>query len=93
LLRSGRAWPVRSAEDVLDAPSDGVFYPAPAPASAGPFAEILNAIEPGSDTPADLCERLAMPLPKVLSILAEAELEGYVKRTASNTYEVIARAC
>jgi hypothetical protein len=29
-----------------------------------------------------------MALPAVLAILAEAELEGFVKRAAGNTYEV-----
>jgi predicted Rossmann fold nucleotide-binding protein DprA/Smf involved in DNA uptake len=32
-----------------------------------------------------------MALPSLLAALVEAELEGFVRRTAGNTYEVIGR--
>jgi len=93
LLRAGHAWPATSAEDVLSVPKGDPVPAGSALPTTGPLGEILDAIAPGSDTPAELCERLGMALPRVLSILAEAEVEGLVKRTPSNTYEVIGRAC
>jgi hypothetical protein len=32
-------------------------------------------------------------LPSIMATLAEAELEGLVRRAAGNIYEVIGRAC
>lgn len=93
LLRAGHAWPATSAEDILRAPAGESSPPAMELGQSGPFGQILDAIAPGTDTPGELCGRLGMPLPRVLSILAEAELEGFVRRTPSNTYEVIGRAC
>jgi predicted Rossmann fold nucleotide-binding protein DprA/Smf involved in DNA uptake len=54
---------------------------------------VLDAISLGADTPAVLCQRLGVSLPSILAILAEAELDGFVKRAAGNTYEVIGRVC
>jgi predicted Rossmann fold nucleotide-binding protein DprA/Smf involved in DNA uptake len=57
------------------------------------MALVLDAIALRADSPASLCERLGVPLPSILAILAEAELEGFVRRAAGNTYEVIGRVC
>lgn len=92
-LQKGLAKPVSSAEDIEfilaggDAPSI-LVEPV-----HGPMAAIVDAIVHGDNTPVDLGRRLGISLPSVLSILAEAELEGRVKRAAGNTYEVIGRAC
>jgi DNA processing protein len=96
-LRAGLALPATSAADVERALAGG----SPAPVSmsmtiastSGPIAPVLDAISLGADAPASLCERLGIPLPSILAILAEAELEGFVRRAAGNTYEVIGRVC
>jgi predicted Rossmann fold nucleotide-binding protein DprA/Smf involved in DNA uptake len=61
---------------------------APAP---GRFTAILDAIASGSNSPADLCKQVGIALPSLLAALAEAELEGLVKRAVGNSYEVIGR--
>jgi len=97
-LRAGLALPATSAahvERVLagERPCPMPAPPTPEPPAAGPLLAVLDAISLGADTPAILCERLGMSLPSILAILAEAELEGFVRRAAGNTYEVIGRAC
>lgn len=91
LLRAGRALAARSADEVLAALAGGEPRSAPVPRAPGPFAAILDAIELGLHLPADLCNHLGMALPSLLAALAEAELEGFVRRAAGNTYEVIGR--
>ena len=93
LLRSGRALPVESADDVLAALA-GRLRPVQAPAPpAGPHVNLLSAIELGAKTPGLLCRRLGLPLPALLAQLAEAELDGMVKRSGGDTYEVIHGPC
>jgi len=91
LVRSGRALPAASADDVLRALAGEYAPSATAPGAPDRFAAILDAIQPGLNSPADLCKHLGMALPSLLAALAEAELEGFVKRAAGNTYEVIGR--
>jgi DNA processing protein len=100
LLHAGRAYPATSADEVEGSVqairAGGAVLPAAQPclpSVQGPLASILDALSTGANTPADLCKRTAMALPAILAILAEAELEGFVKRTAGNTYEVIGYAC
>jgi DNA processing protein len=91
LVRAGHAVPVASADEVLRAlAGERPALPTVARAS-GRFAPILDAIELGLNSPADLCKQVGMALPSLLAALAEAELEGLVKRAAGNSYEVIAR--
>ena len=96
-LRAGLALPAASAADVERVLAGGLPAPASmsmtAPPTSGPMAPVLDAIALGADAPASLCERLGIPLPSILAILAEAELEGFVRRAAGNTYEVIGRVC
>jgi DNA processing protein len=96
-LRAGLALPATTAADIERALAGGqpvpVPVPVPAPPAPGPMASVLDAIALGADAPASLCERLGIPLPSILAILAEAELEGFVRRAAGNTYEVIGRVC
>ncbi len=92
-LRAGHALPATSAQDIERVLAGGPPPAAPVPLAPGPFSAVLDAILHGADTPASLCERLRVGLPSVLAILAEAELEGFVRRAAGNTYEVIGRAC
>jgi DNA processing protein len=91
LLRAGRAFPAGSADDVLAILAGGEARSAPVQPAPGPFAAILDAIELGHRLPADLCIHLGMALPSLLAALAEAELEGIVRRAPGNTYEVIGR--
>jgi DNA processing protein len=92
-LRAGHALPASSAADIERVLAGGQPCPMPAPSVPGPLAAVLDAISLGADAPASLCDRLGMSLPSILAILAEAELEGFVRRAAGNTYEVIGRAC
>jgi DNA processing protein len=92
-LRAGHALPAASAADIERVLAGEKPRPMPAPPVPGPLAAVLDAISLGADAPARLCERLGMSLPSILSILAEAELEGFVRRAAGNTYEVIGRVC
>lgn len=93
-LRAGHALPATSAADIERVLAGGQPLPAPAlPHATGPMAPMLDAIALGADSPTSLCERLGMPLPSILAILAEAEIEGFVRRAAGNTYEVIGRVC
>lgn len=91
LLRSRHATPASTAEDILRALAGE--SPAPPSADEAPdrFAAILDAIGLGLNSPADLCKHVGMALPSLLAALAEAELEGLVKRAAGNSYEVIGR--
>jgi len=93
-LRAGLALPATTAADIERVVAGGLPAPAPpAPPVLGPMALVLDAIALGAESPASLCERLGVPLPSILAILAEAELEGFVRRAAGNTYEVIGRVC
>jgi DNA processing protein len=91
LLRAGRALAAGSADDVLAVLAGGRAESSQIPSAPGPFAAILDAIELGLRLPADLCIHLGMALPSLLAALAEAELEGLVRRAPGNTYEVIGR--
>ncbi len=93
LLRAGHALPVGTAAEVLAALAGDLVPPEPPPPQEGPLPVLLNAIELGADTPLLLCQRLGLPLPALLAMLAEAELDGFVRRAAGGTYEVITRAC
>jgi DNA processing protein len=94
MIREGRSVAVASADDVERALAGQVVSTAftlaaqPSPA----FAPLLDAIASGADTPASLCRRLGTSLPSVLGMLAEVELEGWVRR-AGGIYEVIGRGC
>jgi DNA processing protein len=90
-LRSGHAIPVTAADEILRVLAGEKAAPAPLSQAPERFAAIFNAIELGFNSPADLCKQVGMALPCVLAALAEAELEGFVKRAAGNTYEVIGR--
>jgi len=92
LLRAGHALAATSAEDVLAALAGELAAPAPAEPEEGPVAAVVRAIAHGADTPSHLCKRLGVRLPELLAMLAEAELDGFVRRTAGDTYEVIGRA-
>lgn len=93
LIRRGQALPVASADDVLAALA-GELAPAGSPAcEPEPQDVLLAAILHGCDTPALLCQRLGLPLPALLARLAEAELDGLIRRCGGDSYEVITSAC
>ena len=92
-LRAGLAFPVTSAADIEHVLAGGQALPVNMPRAPGPLSAVLDAISLGSNSPALLSQRLGAGLPSILAILAEAELDGFVKRAAGNTYEVIGRAC
>ena len=91
LLRAGHAMSATSADDVLGTLA-GERPPSPTVEPvAGRFGTIVDAIRLGANSPADLCKQVGMALPSLLAALAEAELEGLVKRAVGNSYEVIGR--
>jgi DNA processing protein len=92
-LRAGLALPATSAADIEHVLAGGQAPPMNVPSVPGPLSATLDAIALGSNTPAALAQHLGASLPSILALLAEAELDGLVKRVAGNTYEVIGRAC
>ena len=94
LIREGGGVAGASADDVERALTGHVVSTAftlavePPPA----FAPLLDAIASGADTPASLSRRLGTSLPSVLGLLAEVEMEGWVRRVGG-IYEVIGRGC
>jgi DNA processing protein len=92
-LRAGLALRATSAAEIEHVLAGGQAPPANMPPVPGPLSAVLDAISLGSNTPVALGQRLGASLPSILALLAEAELEGFVKRVAGNTYEVIGRAC
>lgn len=93
LLRGGHALPVATANDVLAALAGKLVPTNPIASEPGPHGALLAAIGRGALTPARLCQRLGLPLPTLLAALAEAELDGLIRRSGGDTYEVIARVC
>jgi DNA processing protein len=91
IVRAGHAIPVASADEVLRVLAGERPASPTVSRASGRFAPLLDAIELGLNSPADLCKQVGMALPSLLAALAEAELEGLVKRAAGNSYEVIAR--
>ena len=91
-LRAGLALPATSAADIERVLAGGPAC-ATVPPAPEPLLPILDAIARGADTPAILCRHLGVSLPSIMATLAEAELEGLVRRAAGNIYEVIGRAC
>jgi DNA processing protein len=91
LVRSGQAVATASSDDVLRSMAGEATSPPTVVRAPDRFAVILDAIQLGANSPADLCKHLGMALPSLLAALAEAELEGFVNRAAGNTYEVIGR--
>lgn len=93
LIRGGKAVAVKSAADVERVlAGDDLPAPAMAEVPSSSFAPLLDAIASGAETPAAISRRLGMGLPAALGMLAEAEIEGWVRR-AGGTYEVIERGC
>jgi DNA processing protein len=93
MLRAGHALPVSSGQEVLAVLAGELPPPVSATPDEGPFATLLQAISPGPATPSRLCKQLGLPLPTILAMLAEAELDGSIQRAAGNSYEVIKRGC
>jgi DNA processing protein len=91
LIRGGRALPALSASEVLATLAGGLAWHPTTPTATGRFDPLLDAIELGMNSPDVLCKHLGMALPSLLAAMAEAELDGLVRRAAGNTYEVIQR--
>jgi len=90
LLGDGRAFPLRQPDQVLDTLAQPPHSLSPCPAPA--LGPLLSALAEGMGTPEGLSSRLGQPLPSILALLAEAELDGFVRRAGCNYYEVIGRA-
>jgi DNA processing protein len=61
---------------------------APRPALPQRHAALITALAAGPATPASLATLLGLPLPRVMGLLTEAELEGRVRRAGGSHYEV-----
>jgi DNA processing protein len=77
LLASGEARPVAHEADLLRALAG---QPAVARVAPPALAPLLAALAAGPAGPAELAARLGMPLPSALALLAEAELDGWIRR-------------
>jgi DNA processing protein len=80
--------PVTSAaslEDALAGRRTAATTLTPPPPALAPLVEALRA---RADTAAGLARRVGLSLPAVMGLLLEAELEGWVRRTADSHYEV-----
>ncbi|MBN2577048.1 MAG: DNA-processing protein DprA [Deltaproteobacteria bacterium] len=93
LVRAGQALPVTSAVDVERALAGELSPSAPSRPSSGPLAAVLQALDSGAATAAQLGQRLGLPLPTLLALLTEAELDGFVERKGGDIYEVNGSAC
>jgi DNA processing protein len=86
LLMSGAAAPVESVRDVLEALAGRRRR---ALDERGPAAAVLRALRAtGAATAERVAAHLGAPLPEVLSLLCEAELNGQVARSAGGKFEV-----
>jgi DNA processing protein len=50
---------------------------------------LITALRDGPDSPGSLARRLGLPLPSIMGLLMEAELEGRVRRADGSQYEVL----
>jgi DNA processing protein len=64
-----------------------------APVLAGNAAALYAFLREGASTPGLLSRRAGLPLPTVMAVLAEAELDGWLSRGPGNLFEVIRRGC
>jgi DNA processing protein len=86
LIASGRADPVLTGDDVLRRLAGEVVA---GPARPHSLLPLLVALEGGGPaTPAALSRQMELPLSRVLASLTEAELAGWVRRSAGGKYEV-----
>ncbi len=86
LLHAGQAWPVTGVADVLDALAGRrpeVVHAAPTER----LAPLVAALIERADDAAGLARRLGLPLPRVMGMLVEAEMDGVIQRGPALTYE------
>jgi DNA processing protein len=92
LIARRQAIEVATADDVIEAlagrRSPGWSASAAAPVVPETLRDVVLAVEAGVDTCMALALNLHRPLAEILSVLSMAELEGWVRRTAGNRYEV-----
>jgi len=88
LLATGKAVAVTSVAELDEALAGrGSVWQSEELPSA--FVPLVAALRAASDTPGGLARRLGLPLPSVMSLLLEAELEGWVRRAGDTHYEVL----
>jgi DNA processing protein len=90
LLASGAAWPVQTAEDVVNALA-GISAPAQVLqgiADSGDAVGLRGVLNDGPLTAEEVSVRLGRGLGEVLSLLCEGELEGWVLRRSGGRFEV-----
>jgi DNA processing protein len=92
LIGTGDARPVTGAEDLLRALAGAAPLPRMLPPALSP---LLTALAHGAARPAELARQLKLPLPSTLGLLAEAELDGWIRRCPGGTFaslEEVSRA-
>lgn len=91
LIATGRAVSVRTAADVRDALA-GRRVAAVArrneTSDGSPSSMVIAALATRPDHPAGLARRVGLPLPAVMAALAEAELDGRLRRLVGGQFEV-----
>jgi DNA processing protein len=94
LLHRGLANEIADSDDV-EAVLAGrpIAQAAAAPALAGNAAVLFSALREGASTPGMLSRKTGLPLPTVMAVLSEAELDGWLSRGPGNQFEVIRRGC
>jgi DNA processing protein len=89
LLREGKAKPLSTTANSIESLLGS--GPVRAPFLDGPMGALVSALAEGINSPVELVARFKQPLPSILALLFEAELEGFVRRVGGNYYEVIGR--
>jgi DNA processing protein len=85
LIAAGQARAVRDAAELARALANEIE---PARQMPTAFATLIANLEGGDAGAAELGRRLALPLPAVLALLAEAELDGWVVRRPGGIYGI-----
>jgi DNA processing protein len=91
LVASGHAVAVRTVEDVRDALAGrrvAARVAADESKDGSPSSIVVAALAARPDHPAGVARRVGLPLPAVMAALAEAELDGRLRRRVGGQFEV-----
>lgn len=89
LLRERKAQPLSTTAESVETLCGSAFPPVPT--LEGPMGALVSALAEGMNSPVELVARFRQPLPSILALLSEAELEGFVRRVGGSYYEVMRR--
>ena len=92
LVAAGSARPVTDGENLVRALAGAAPSRRVPPVAVGP---LLDALARGEARPAEIAQHLGLPLPETLARIAEAELDGWIRRCPGGTFassEEVSRA-